>query len=127
MTDFIDSLPADLRRQIEAFAPELELKDRGSVLEAGDGIARVSGLAVVGAQELVRFENGVLGIAFNLEAERIGVIIMGEYSGIEEGMRVYSTGRIASVPVGQGLVGRGGNALGGPGDGKGAIQAERVP
>ena len=85
MTDFIDSLSSDLRRQIEAFTPELELKDVGSVLEAGDGIALVSGLAGVGAQELVRFENGVLGIAFNLEAEKIGVIIMGEYSEIEEG------------------------------------------
>jgi len=125
MTDFIDSLSSDLRRQIEAFAPELELKDVGSVLEAGDGIALVSGLAGVGAQELVRFENGVLGIAFNLEAEQIGVIIMGEYSGIEEGMRVYSTGRIASVPVGQGLVGRVVNALGEPVDGKGPIQAEQ--
>ena len=125
MTDFIDSLSSDLRRQIEAFAPELELKDVGSVLEAGDGIALVSGLAGVGAQELVRFENGVQGIAFNLEAERIGVIIMGEYSGIEEGMRVYSTGRIASVPVGQGLVGRVVNALGEPVDGKGPIQAEQ--
>jgi len=125
MTDFIDSLSSDLRRQIEAFTPELELKDVGSVLEAGDGIALVSGLAGVGAQELVRFENGVLGIAFNLEAEQIGVIIMGEYSGIEEGMRVYSTGRIASVPVGQGLVGRVVNALGEPVDGKGAIQAEQ--
>jgi len=125
MTDFIDSLSSDLRRQIEAFAPELELKDVGSVLEAGDGIALVSGLAGVGAQELVRFENGVQGIAFNLEAEKIGVIIMGEYSGIEEGMRVYSTGRIASVPVGQGLVGRVVNALGEPVDGKGPIQAEQ--
>ena len=125
MTDFIDSLSSDLRRQIEAFTPELELKDVGSVLEAGDGIALVSGLAGVGAQELVRFENGVLGIAFNLEAEKIGVIIMGEYSGIEEGMRVYSTGRIASVPVGQGLVGRVVNALGEPVDGKGPIQAEQ--
>jgi len=125
MTDFIDSLSSDLRRQIEAFTSELELKDVGSVLEAGDGIALVSGLAGVGAQELVRFENGVQGIAFNLEAERIGVIIMGEYSGIEEGMRVYSTGRIASVPVGQGLVGRVVNALGEPVDGKGPIQAEQ--
>jgi F-type H+-transporting ATPase subunit alpha len=125
MTDFIDSLSSDLRRQIEAFTSELELKDVGSVLEAGDGIALVSGLAGVGAQELVRFENGVLGIAFNLEAEQIGVIIMGEYSGIEEGMRVYSTGRIASVPVGQELVGRVVNALGEPVDGKGPIQAEQ--
>jgi F-type H+-transporting ATPase subunit alpha len=125
MTDFIDSLSSDLRRQIEAFTSELELKDVGSVLEAGDGIALVSGLAGVGAQELVRFENGVLGIAFNLEAEQIGVIIMGEYSGIEEGMRVYSTGRIASVPVGHELVGRVVNALGEPVDGKGPIQAEQ--
>ena len=74
-----------------------------------------------GSQELVQFGNGVMGIAFNLEARQVGVIIMGDYSGIEEGMEVRGTGRIASVPVGDALIGRVVNALGQPIDGKGPI------
>ena len=104
MSDLLKNLSGDLQRQIEAYTPELGLRDVGTVLEAGDGIARVSGLAGVRSQELVQFANGIMGIAFNLEAESTGVIIMGEFSGIEEGMTVYGTGRIASVPVGEGLV-----------------------
>ncbi|MGH2606833.1 MAG: F0F1 ATP synthase subunit alpha, partial [Anaerolineales bacterium] len=100
---------------------ETELREVGNVLEAGDGIARISGLPGVRAQELVRFANGVVGIAFNLESDAIGVIVMGDYAGIEEGMEVFATGRIASVPVGDGLIGRVVNALGQPIDGKGPI------
>lgn len=122
MSDLVSSLSSELQRQIDSFSPEVELKDVGTVLEAGDGIARVSGLANVGSQELVQFANGIMGIAFNLEQDSVGVIIMGEYSGIDEGMTVYSTGRIASIPVGEGLIGRVINALGDPIDGKGAIQ-----
>jgi F-type H+-transporting ATPase subunit alpha len=124
MSDLIKNLSADLQKQIEEFSPELELKDVGTVLEAGDGIARVSGLSDVQAQELVQFDNGVMGIAFNLEIENVGVIIMGEFSEINEGMTVYSTGRIASVPVGEGIIGRVVNALGQPIDGKGSLQFE---
>ena len=124
MTDLLKDLSSDLRKQIEAYTPELELRQVGSVLEAGDGIARVSGLAQVRSQELVQFESGVMGIAFNLEADNVGVIIMGEFSDIYEGMSVYNTGRIASVPVGDGLIGRVVNALGQPIDGRGAIQFE---
>jgi F-type H+-transporting ATPase subunit alpha len=120
--DLISGLSSELKQKIEAFEAKVELKDVGTVLEAGDGIARVSGLADVGSQELVAFENGIMGLAFNLEKDAVGVIIMGEYSGIEEGMTVYSTGRISSVPVGDGLVGRVVNALGDPIDGKGPIQ-----
>ena len=123
MTDSLQNLSAELRRQIEGFTPTVEVKDIGTVLEAGDGIARVSGLADVRSQELVRFANGVMGIAFSLEADSVGVIVMGDYAGIEEGMIVSGTGRIASVPVGDGLVGRVVNALGQPIDGKGPIQA----
>jgi F-type H+-transporting ATPase subunit alpha len=123
MTDSLQNLSAELRRQIEGFTPTVEVKDIGTVLEAGDGIARVSGLADVRSQELVRFANGVMGIAFSLELESVGVIVMGDYAGIEEGMTVSGTGRIASVPVGDGLVGRVVNALGQPIDGKGPIQA----
>jgi len=88
----------------------------------GDGIARASGLAGVMANEIVEFENGVHGLAFNLEADNVGIIIMGDYTEIEEGDQVRSTGRIVSVPVGEGLIGRVVNALGEPIDGKGPIQ-----
>ena len=124
MTEYVENLFSDLQKQVDDFSPEIERKDVGTTVEAGDGIARVSGLADVTAQELVQFKNGVLGIAFNLEVDSVGVIIMGEYSEIEEGMTVYSTGRIASVPVGAGMVGRVVNALGESVDGKGAIQTE---
>jgi F-type H+/Na+-transporting ATPase subunit alpha len=125
MVDLIEQITADLKKQIETFKPDVEVADVGNVLEAGDGIAQVGGLAAVRAQELVQFENGVMGIAFNLERESVGVIIMGEYSEIDEGMQVRSTGRIASVPVGDALVGRVVNALGQPVDGKGQIKTER--
>ena len=125
MSDLIKQITADLQKQIEAFEPQVGMSDVGTVIEAGDGIARVNGLAAVRAQELVQFANGIMGIAFNLEKEAVGVIIMGDYSGIDEGMSVRSTGRIASVPVGDSLVGRVVNALGQPVDGKGAIKTDR--
>jgi F-type H+-transporting ATPase subunit alpha len=124
MSDLISQITADLKQRIDAFHPELEVRDVGTVVEAGDGIARVHGLSDVRAQELVQFANGVIGIAFNLESDQVGVIIMGEYTGVEEGMLVRSTGRIASVPVGNGLIGRVVNALGQPVDGKGPIKFE---
>jgi F-type H+-transporting ATPase subunit alpha len=99
------------------------ISDVGTVFDAGDGIARVNGLKDVRSQELVQFANGVIGVAFNLEKDNVGVIIMGDYQEIEEGMKVRSTGRIASVPVGDNLVGRVVNALGEPIDGKGPIKA----
>lgn len=123
MTDLIKQITADIQKQIETYQPELGLSDVGNVIEAGDGIARVRGLADVKSQELVQFANGVIGIAFNLEKDNVGVIIMGEYSGISEGMLVRATGRIASVPVGDGMVGRVVNALGIPIDGKGPIKS----
>ena len=124
MSDLIKQITADLQQQIETFEPTLGVQDVGTVIEAGDGIARAIGLSDVRSQELVQFENGVMGTAFSLESDSIGIIIMGEYSGIREGMIVRSTGRIASVPVGKGLIGRVVNALGEPIDGKGPIQAE---
>ncbi len=123
MTDLIKQLTADLQGKIEAFEPTIEVQNVGAVLQAGDGIAEVSGLEGVRSQELVQFENGVMGIAFNLREDRVGVIVLGEYSEIVQGMSVRTTGRIASVPVGPGLVGRVVNALGEPIDGKGPIQA----
>jgi len=123
MAKLIEQITSDLQKQIESFESKVEITDVGSVLESGDGIARVSGLANVRSQELVQFANGVMGIAFNLEKEAVGVIIMGDYSGIAEGMRVSATGRIASVPVGDGLIGRVVNVLGEPVDGKGPLNA----
>ena len=123
MTDFISQITSDLQKQIDAFKPAWEESEVGTVVDAGDGIAHANGLTNVRAQELVQFANGVMGIAFNLEQESVGIIIMGEYSGIEEGMTVRSTGRIASVPVGDGMIGRVVNALGQPIDGKGPVQS----
>src|SRR4030067_940540 len=85
----------------------------GPVLDAADGTPRLSGMTGVRSQELVQFENGVMGIAFSLESDSTGVIVMGEFSGIEEGMEIYGTGRIASVPVGEAQIGPAGNVLGG--------------
>ena len=121
MSDLIKQITSDLQKKIESFEPKVELADVGTVLEAGDGIARATGLANVKSQELVQFANGVMGIAFNLEKDAVGIIIMGEYSEIAEGMSVRATGRIASVPVGDGLIGRVVNALGEPIDGKGSV------
>jgi F-type H+-transporting ATPase subunit alpha len=122
LSEYSREITADLQSQIEAFKPELEVRDVGTVVEAGDGIARVRGLIDVRAQELVQFASGVKGIAFNLGQDSVGVIIMGEYSGVEEGSEVRTTGRIASVPVGDGLIGRVVNALGDPVDGRGPIK-----
>ena len=122
MSDLIKQITSDFQKQIDDFEPEIGISDIGTVLEAGDGIARVEGLANVRSQELVQFSNGVMGTAFNLESNSVGIIVMGDYGGITEGMTVRATGRIASVPVGDGLIGRVVNPLGEPVDGKGPIQ-----
>jgi F-type H+-transporting ATPase subunit alpha len=117
----LDDITAQIRQQIEAFDAPIETADVGSVMSVGDGIARVSGLANVMATELLEFPGGVLGIALNLEEAAVGAVIMGDYEHIEEGDMVKSTGRIASVPVGEALIGRVVNAIGEPIDGKGPI------
>ncbi|GAB4570184.1 MAG: F0F1 ATP synthase subunit alpha [Anaerolineae bacterium] len=123
MTDITSDITRSLLAQIESFKPEIEAVEVGVVLEVGDGIARASGLPNVQLNELVRFSNGVPGIAFNLERDTVGIIIMGEYAEIKEGDEVRATGRIASVPVGDGLIGRVVDALGNPIDGKGPVDA----
>jgi len=125
MSDLISKITTDLQKQIAAYQPEFSVRDVGTVVDAGDGIARARGLVGVRSQELVRFANGVMGTAFNLEQDSVGIIIMGDYAGIEEGMPVYATGRIASVPVGDALIGRVVNALGEPIDGKGSIKTSQ--
>ena len=122
----VQDIAAALQKQLEAFAPKLEAVDVGTVLQVGDGIARVSGLAGVRANEMVQFENGTLGIAFNLEKDNVGVIIMGEYTEIEEGQTVRATGRIVSIPVGDAMIGRVVNAIGQPVDGKGSIVTDKL-
>ena len=121
----IDRIAEELKRQILEFEPTVRMVDVGTVTYVGDGIARISGLTNAMASELVEFEDGTLGIVFNLEEDSVGVIIMGEYTGIEEGQLVRSTGRIASVPVGDALIGRVVNAVGQPIDGKGPIETNK--
>ena len=119
-----EDLVAQLKQQILAFQAPTRTVDVGTVLSVGDGIARLSGLTNARASELVEFDNGTLGIVFNLEADNVGVIIMGESTGIAEGQLVRSTGRIVSVPVGSGMIGRAVNAVGQPVDGKGPIESD---
>ena len=121
-----DDITALLKQQILNYKPTPSQIDVGEVIEVGDGIALVSGLTTVMAGELVEFtKNGVLGIALNLTEDNVGIIIMGEYQTIEEGDLVRSTGRIASVPVGDALIGRVVNAVGQPIDGKGPINTDK--
>ena len=120
-----DDLATLLKEQILNFKPGPSQVDVGEVTEIGDGIALVSGLRGALAGELVEFtKNGVFGIALNLNADSVGIIIMGEYQTISEGDLVRSTGRIASVPVGDALIGRVINAVGQPLDGKGPIDTD---
>src|SRR5512143_3561988 len=124
----VDEIAATLRKQIEQYqAPQTITSDVGNVIEIGDGVARVSGLASVQSAELVEFvQTGTLGIALNLETDNVGVIIMGDYTAIGQGDLVRGTGRIASVPVGDGVIGRVINAVGQPIDGKGPIQSSKT-
>lgn len=116
-----DEISAILRQQLSNFNASADLEEVGTVLQVGDGIARVYGLNNVRSGELVEFENGVKAITLNLEEDNVGVVLMGESSEIKEGDKVRRTGQIASIKVGEGLVGRVINTLGEPIDGKGPI------
>jgi F-type H+-transporting ATPase subunit alpha len=120
-----DEISAILRQQLSGTQTTAELEEVGSVLQIGDGIARVYGLGNVRAGELVEFENGVQGIALNLEEDNVGVVLMGEMGTLQEGAKVRRTSQIASIKVGDGMVGRVVNTLGEPIDGKGPIAGER--
>ncbi len=116
-----------IKKQIMSFEAPVSTVNVGTVVEVGDGIARIEGLSKVMASELVEFsKTGVLGIAFNLEEGEVGIIILGDYTDIEEGDEVRVTGRIVSVPVGDALVGRVVNALGMPVDGRGPIESDTL-
>lgn len=114
-----------IRDQIANFDADAQVSEVGSVLSVGDGIARIHGLDNVQAGEMVEFENGVKGMALNLEADNVGVVIFGSDTGIREGSTAKRTGTIVDVPVGKGLLGRVVDALGNPIDGKGPIVAEK--
>lgn len=119
-----EEISAILKSQLSNFNAEANLEEVGTVLQVGDGIARIYGLNNVSSGELVEFENGVKAIALNLEEDNVGVVLMGESGDIKEGGRVKRTGEIASIKVGEGLSGRVINTLGEPIDGKGPITGE---
>ena len=112
-----------LRRNVADFAAGVSREQIGRIISVGDGIARVSGLAEAAVNELLEFESGVLGLALNLDEESIGAVVLGGVEDLDEGQIVRATGRILSVPVGDGLLGRVVNPLGEPIDGKGAIES----
>ena len=111
-----------IKQQIEQFGTETTAVEVGTVVEAGDGIARVHGLRGAMYSELLEFPNGVMGMALNLEEDSVGAVILGDYKGIREGDEVRSTGRIVQVPVGEGMLGRVVDPLGQPLDGKGPVK-----
>ncbi len=119
-----DEITSILKQELSNFKSTAELEETGSVLQVGDGIARVYGLTNVKQGELVEFENGVNAIALNLEEDNVGVVLMGPSEEIKEGDTVKRTNRIASIKVGEGVVGRVVNPLGEPIDGKGPIEGE---
>jgi len=115
-----------IKQQIQQFGADVTAVNVGTVVEAGDGIARVHGLSNVAASELVEFSNGVIGLTLNLEEDSVGVVVLGAYDEIKEGDEVRATGRIAEVPVGDALLGRVVNALGAPIDGKGPLATTKT-
>ena len=114
-----------IREEIESYKSTLDVSNVGTVLEVGDGIARIYGLSNAMSGELLTFENGVVGMALNLEENNIGAVIFGESRGIKEGSTVRGTGKVAEVPAGNELLGRVVDALGSPIDGKGDITADK--
>ena len=116
-----------IRDQIANFSADAEVSEVGTVLSVGDGIARIYGLDNVQAGEMVEFANGTKGMALNLEADNVGVVIFGSDAEISEGSTVKRTGTIVDVPIGKALLGRVVDALGNPIDGKGPIEAQVDP
>ena len=113
-----------IKRQLQGFEADIDLKEAGRVIEVGDGIARIYGLDRALAGELLQFPGDVFGLVLNLEADNVGAVLLGEDTQIKEGDQVTRTKRIAQVPVGEALIGRVVNALGQPVDGKGPIDAK---
>ncbi|MFI3300522.1 MAG: F0F1 ATP synthase subunit alpha [Candidatus Gastranaerophilales bacterium] len=123
-----DEISTIIKSKIENFEAQTEIVNTGKVIEVGDGIAKIYGLGNVMSNELVVFEDGknTLGITLNLDEDSVGIVILGEYAHIKEGMTVKTTGEIASVPVGDGLIGRIVDPTGKPIDGKGEIESNKI-
>jgi F-type H+-transporting ATPase subunit alpha len=119
-----DEIRGALERYVSSYTPDISREEVGVVTEAGDGIARVEGLPSTMANELLEFADGTLGVALNLDVREIGVVVLGEYAGIEEGQQVKRTGRVLSIPVGDAFLGRVVNPLGAPIDDRGEIEHE---
>src|SRR3954471_12745550 len=105
LTINVEEIAAALKAHVSTFTPSLDSANVGRVLEVGDGIARIAGLPETSVNELLEFEGGVLGLALNLDEDSIGAVVLGEVDQVEEGGAVKATGRILSVPVGDGLIG----------------------
>ncbi|HEX5478109.1 MAG TPA: F0F1 ATP synthase subunit alpha [Dehalococcoidia bacterium] len=121
-----EEIASIIKQQIQQFGTDVTAVNVGTVVEAGDGIARVHGLSNVASSELVEFPNGVMGLALNLEEDSVGIMVLGAYDQIREGDEVRATGRIVEVPVGDAMLGRVVNALGEPIDGKGPVATTKT-
>src|ERR671916_108166 len=119
-----DEIRGALERYVSSYTPEVSREEVGIVSDAGDGIAHVEGLPSAMANELLEFQDGTLGVALNLDVREIGVVVLGDYAGLEEGQQVKRTGRVLSVPIGDGFLGRVIDPLGKPIDGRGDIENE---
>jgi F-type H+/Na+-transporting ATPase subunit alpha len=118
-----DEIASVIQKEIETFESQMDVREVGTVLEVSDGIARVYGLSGVMAGEMVQFPSGVIGLAFNLEENSVGIIILGDYLTINEGDEVKALGKLLSVPVGDGVIGRVLDPLGNPLDGLGPVES----
>jgi len=119
-----DEIASVIKQEISRYQATLDVAEVGRVLEVGDGVARVYGLSGAMASEMLEFQNGAIGVVFNLEENSIGCVVLGDYLGIREGDEVRTTGRLLSVPVGEPLIGRVVDPLGRPLDGRGPVQSE---
>src|SRR6187551_2758529 len=119
-----DEITSIIKSEISGFDAKADVSGVGTIVEVGDGIAQVYGLSGAVASELLEFPGGVMGMAFNLEEETVGALILGDYTELKEGDQVKTTGRVVEVPVGDALIGRVVNPLGEPLDGKGPIETK---
>src|SRR5438093_1388529 len=119
-----DEITSIIRGEIKGFEAGADIAGVGTIVEVGDGIAQIYGLSGALASELLEFPNGIMGMAFNLEEETVGALILGDYTSLKEGDQVKTTGRVVEVPVGDALIGRVVNPLGQPIDGKGPIETK---
>ena len=121
-----EEISSIIKKQIEEYKDDVDISDVGTVITVGDGICRIYGLEEAMANELLEFENGVKGLAMNLEEDNVGCVVLGPYAGIKEGSKVKRTGRVMDVPVGDALIGRVVDPLGNPLDGKGPVETNKT-